>query len=147
MLTMVAFSLLVFVLAATGASNDRDRDLNARAEEIAQAVPRAELGIESAGIQLVPVESTQSSEMFVLVLDSNGRPLVSGGVVDGQAPSIAPDILSEAQQRGGALATLDGTLRVAVRQVENGWLPRCAQSARCNHSWLDCAASWCFRGS
>ena len=76
MLAMLAFSVLVYALAALGASDQRDRELSTRSEQVALAVQQAERRVDG-------LRDRRGGDLDLRRGAGGGRRLRSAGAVRG----------------------------------------------------------------
>jgi signal transduction histidine kinase len=114
-LTLVAFTLLFFALLTGGSANTQDRELAARADAAVAAIASAPAEDFTPRRSTAPVDAASALDMFTLVLDADGAPLYTGGVIDGVAPAISTDALSNTESASTVEAASGVPLRVQVR--------------------------------
>jgi len=128
---LVLFCIGVYALLAAGARNNQDKTLADRGDQalvaLAAADP-ADLQPGTARPGPAAVDPRTSNDIFVIVLDANGDPIVSGGAVDGRAPAVPRSLLDAASAAGQARDVVTAapgvTLRVYVRPWQRADLHR-----------------------
>jgi len=129
-LTLVLFGALLYGLLARGVATNQDDALRGRAGQAAAALNAAPDTIARSPV--APADLRTSTEIFVEVLDRNWSVVYSTGVLDGAAPTIAPQLRSGASH--GAFDT-EGGLRLYAVQYTNGFVVT-GQSTRVPQSSL-----------
>ena len=125
---MFVFILLLSGLGANGAREDQDRNLTAIGDAAVAALQRGDVAAR-ADRPLVVVDLRTSTEPFVLVLDANGAPRYSSGLLDGAPPRIPAAVVVEANEQGRSVATIttptaqpsDGANALSLRVVARRW--------------------------
>jgi len=120
---LVLFSVGVYALLASGTREQQDKALVQRAQQaltgVATAAP-ADLEPTAARPGLAAVDPRSSNDIFVMVLDAGGAPIVSGGEIDGRAPTVPPEVLHTAAA-GQARTTLTPAPGVTLRVHVQPW--------------------------
>jgi len=129
-LTLVLFGALLYGLLARGVATNQDDALRGRAGQAAAALNATPDTIARSPV--APADLRTSTEIFVEVLDRNWSVVYSTGVLDGAAPTIAPQLRSGASH--GAFDT-EGGLRLYAVQYTNGFVVT-GQSTRVPQSSL-----------
>ena len=119
--TMLAFGILIGLLARASAPQDQDEALAELVETVVTDLQTAVAG------DLVPVEPpvrvdvATSTEPFIVILDASGLPLYSTGELAGEPPAIPAAIVVEATQTGESQATLRPVDQVEFRVHARPW--------------------------
>jgi signal transduction histidine kinase len=116
-LTLVLFGALVYSLLARGVNTNQDDALRGRAAEAAAALNAA--GDLTPRAPVAPADLRTSTEIFVEVFDQGWSVIYSTGVLNGEAPAIAPGLRTGAVH--GAFDTESG-FRLYARQFTNGFV-------------------------
>jgi two-component system, OmpR family, sensor kinase len=95
-LALVIFGVLLYLLAALGGQDDRDKALTDRAEATLATIETATDADLAPGRAPAPIEIEESLELFVVILDQTGAVIVSTGEVDGAPPVIPAGFLAAA---------------------------------------------------
>ncbi len=122
----VISTLFLLLIAGTGPQN-QDKELTERADAAVVAIETAAADDLTARPPLAAVDLGRSAEFAVLVLDADGAPLSSTGVVDGRPPAIPADVLAMARADGETTTTVAVaavSLRVHVRSWQRPDLNR-----------------------
>jgi two-component system OmpR family sensor kinase len=117
---VVVFSVLLYLLIAHAAETDADRALRDRAEQTARDLRSVDAAAAQPHGLLSAIDVTQGQEVFVEVLDANGRILESSGRLNGTAPAVPAELLLRAE-RGGAYATADASRGERLRLYAVTW--------------------------
>src|SRR5258708_3940648 len=123
-LTVVIFSVLVYTLVNHSVLRQQDATLTRRSVQFSGG-PRDGVGgaFGSGGgfRQPVVVDLRTSGDSFIELLGSDGTALFSTGAIDGQPPTVSPDLLRQADLNGTVLATAEPSkgvfLRESIRKV------------------------------
>jgi signal transduction histidine kinase len=112
----------IFVLLAAGVSNTQDRTLGERADQAAATLtaPGGGDGAPAAPV-LGATDPRVSNDMFVIVLDRDGKLLASTGAVDGVVPALPAAMLDAAESAGRARGTIDAAPNVPIRVHVRTW--------------------------
>ena len=111
---LIVFSALVYGLAAGALTMTQDRDLTQRGERLLGSLTVAGQEAFTPQHLFTASELSDSNDIFVELLDSNGNVLWTTGTLNG-APPVAGETVVSLASGAPKLATLD-TLRVYVRQ-------------------------------
>ncbi len=124
-LVICCLSASLFALISGGLDTDRDQQLASRATEAVASLATAPREEFAPSRPLAPIDPRSSVDIFVMVLDANGRVLSSTGVIDGEPPAVPADVLARASRDGAASASLPvsggqagETVRLQVRPFE-----------------------------
>jgi signal transduction histidine kinase len=117
---VVVFSVLLYLLIARAAESDADKALHDRAEQTARDLRTVDAaGARPHGL-LSAIDVAHGQEVFVEVLDPDGRILESSGRLNGTAPAVPRELLRRAE-RGGAFTTADAFGGVRLRLYAVTW--------------------------
>ncbi|MGH2531493.1 MAG: ATP-binding protein [Thermomicrobiales bacterium] len=119
-LTLLFFSLLVYLLAERGGANDIDNALRDRAEAAAASLAEADPDLFTPRRSPAPIDLRHDLDPFVVILDGDGQPISSTGELDGAMPTIDRDLLSDAAD-GATKTTTALAPGVEVRLVVLPW--------------------------
>jgi two-component system, OmpR family, sensor kinase len=125
-ITVVIFSVLVYVLVVRSLETQQDTTLTRRGDQAWATVVSS--GGRLAPFRLfLPADLNVSPELFIQIFDSQGTSVVSSGKVRGVDPQLPPDVLAGAPYDHGALKTTQAEggplVRVYVRSVgPNGYV-------------------------
>lgn len=121
--SLAAFGLLVYVILARELNADIDRSLKARAEQVQRPLRfRAALTeLQRRERTLLFVDIFRTPEVYVQVVDENGRVLARSPNLGGQELPVQPEALARARAQGGAFLTI--TLPVAQEPPADGAAP------------------------
>ncbi len=126
-LAVLAFGVLLYLLAAVSAPRQQAAELTRRANEAAASLQRAAPTDVAAQRTLIPVDLAVSTDVFVEVLAPSGALLFSTGARDGTPPQVTDALLAEARTQGTAAGLLqagtDAETRVYVRMWESDGAP------------------------
>ena len=118
---MTLFAILLSGLLARGVATDQDAVLARSAAGTAAVVAATGPDALASRLPLAPVDLVTSVDPFVLVLDADGHPLYSTGVLaDGQPPRIPAAVVVEAVETGSSVATI-GLPPAEFRVVAAPW--------------------------
>jgi len=126
-LVLGVISTLFLLLIVGTVPQNQDKELTERAEAAVAAIATATADDLTARPPLAAVDLADSTEFAVLVLDADGTPLSSTGVVDGRPPPIPSDVLARVDADGFTTATVAAgpvSLRVHVRPWQRPELDR-----------------------
>ncbi len=119
-ITMLAFGVLLSLVASGAVPEEQDRTLAAIADELLVQSPvlnRADLGDNAA----LPFEIGSSVDPFTAVYNSDGSSLYSTGTVDGVAPNLPAAVIVEALDSGSSIITLELADDVEIRVHARRW--------------------------
>jgi two-component system, OmpR family, sensor kinase len=105
-LVLCCFSVTLFGLVSSGLTTDRDKQLSQRAEGAVSSLALAGRPDLAPVTDLAPVDVSSSVDIFVMVLDSSGTVLRSGGSYLGAPPRIPAQLLAQADRSGAVAATV-----------------------------------------
>ncbi len=117
-LVLGVFCAAVYLLLAATVTTTQDTTLTQRADRAAATLP--EVPPAAAGPVPAAVDLRTSSDVFVMVLDSTGRPLHSTGAVDGGFPAVPRSALD--LDRSTVDAAPGVPVRVHVQKVRGGYV-------------------------
>ena len=123
-IVLTCFSAGSYALIAAGLPASQDKQLQARANEAVASVLAAPARAFVPSPALAPVDPAASNDIFVIVLDGNGRVLSYTG---GRAPVLPAALLAAVSARGplASTVTTDGVpVRVYVRSWHRADLGR-----------------------
>jgi signal transduction histidine kinase len=115
--TVVIFSVLVYVLVERNLVSQRDKELTRRGDEIAASmriVLLEQLRQRQRGAD-VPLDLKTSSDTFWELLDQNGVPVFSTGTINAAEPAVSAEVIRAAAARGSALADIEAQARMPLR--------------------------------
>ncbi|MEU0561181.1 HAMP domain-containing sensor histidine kinase [Dactylosporangium sp. NPDC006015] len=108
------FCAAVYLLLAAGAATGQDTALGKRADEVARSLTRLPAAADGPAPAAVDVRT--SPDVFVMVLDAQGRVLVSTGALDGRLPPVP----ATATLTSRSTVDIGVPVRVAVREAAGG---------------------------
>ncbi|GAA1512750.1 HAMP domain-containing sensor histidine kinase [Dactylosporangium maewongense] len=108
------FCAAVYLLLAAGAATGQDTALGKRADEVARSLTRLPAAADGPAPAAVDVRT--SPDVFVMVLDAQGRVLVSTGALDGRLPPVP----ATATLTPRSTVDIGVPVRVAVREAAGG---------------------------
>ena len=123
-LALVLFGVLVYTLLALSATNNQDMQLRSRAR---QAASSTNVGDLSPHPLIAAADLSNSTDVYVEVLDPYGVPLYATAMLDGAPPPVPEGLLAQASAHNGAFATegdaRKGTqLRVYAQPLVGGYV-------------------------
>jgi signal transduction histidine kinase len=114
-LAMMAFGLLLTLLARGAAPDDQAKALTALATSTAAQLAESTLEQLTAAAPLSTIDLTTSTDEFVAIFGETGSPLYSTGTIDGAAPRIPAAVVVEAIETGSSVAVIQGDGAVELR--------------------------------
>jgi two-component system, OmpR family, sensor kinase len=105
-LALVLFGLAVYGLVARSVDTNQDKELSARAASAVAALSSTSPSDLTPRSALAPVDLRNSTEVFLELLDRDGSPIYSTGVLNGGPPAVPTGLIDEATRGGGAFATV-----------------------------------------
>ena len=118
---IVVFGILLTLLGQATAPEDQDKSLASLAEEWRLSLADASSESLTAALPLVSIDLSDTTEQFVVILDSKGKVLYATGQLDGTAPSIPASMITQAVQEEEAKRTIQPVDGVELRLVAQPW--------------------------
>lgn len=119
---MIAFGVLLGLLAGATVPEDQRKSLREVALQSAASIEGLDASAIGEADPLSVVDLATSSEVFVIVVDLEGRPLYATGTVGGSPPRVPAAVIVESTDTGGSDAVLTPSDDVELRVHATPWL-------------------------
>ena len=113
-LTLALFILVFYGLFTAAGSNTQNQELSKRADQALAALENATSDEFKPHRVPVPIDPSESNDIFVILLGEDGTPISSTGEVNDSIPVISAEILAVALAEGEAVATIEVSVAEAV---------------------------------
>ena len=120
-LTLAAFVAVFYGLIAAGGPNNQDQQLSERLDQAASSLESAAPDEFEPHAATAPVDPDESTELFLILVREDGRPISSTGAVNGAFPELPPEELAAAASEGESVSTLELAPGVDVRVHIRPW--------------------------
>lgn len=119
-ITMLAFGVLLTLLARGSIPAEQDKTLGATADELLTQTPLLDTAKLATDLSL-PIKLESSVDQFTAVYRADGSPIYATGVLDGVAPPLPAAVVVEALASGKSIVTLQLTPELEVRVHARRW--------------------------